>query len=360
MTYTITVKNNSSALATGVLVTDTMPAGVTFVSAASDQGSCTRSGSTVTCRITSLAASASATMTVVLQPTTVGTISNTATVRANEPDTDSSDNSSTENTTITSAADLKVTVSDFKTAVPAGQKDTYSIKIINAGPSSVNGANVTDNFPLIFTGVAFTATESGGASGFTAIGTGNINDTVTLPAGSFITYKATGKVSSAATGTLSNRATVSAPSGVTDSNPANNNATDSDSITYKADLKITVNDGKSAAVAGSKDTYTIVVNNLGPSNISGAVINDTFPSTFTGVIYTASQIGGASGFTATGSGNIHNTVTMPSGSKLTYKATGTISASAQGSISNTATVAAPSGVADPNLANNSASDTDTL
>src|SRR5438105_814504 len=33
MTYTITVKNNSSALATGVLVTDTMPAGVTFVSA---------------------------------------------------------------------------------------------------------------------------------------------------------------------------------------------------------------------------------------------------------------------------------------------------------------------------------------
>ena len=49
---------------------------------------------------------------------------------------------------------------------------------------------------------------------------------------------------------------------------------------------------------------------------------------------------------------------MPSGSKITYKATGTISASATGSISNTATVATPSGVTDPNLANNSATDTD--
>jgi len=51
---------------------------------------------------------------------------------------------------------------------------------------------------------------------------------------------------------------------------------------------------------------------------------------------------------------------MPSGSKITYKAHGTISGSATGTISDTATVTAPSGVADPNLANNSATDTDTL
>jgi hypothetical protein len=51
---------------------------------------------------------------------------------------------------------------------------------------------------------------------------------------------------------------------------------------------------------------------------------------------------------------------MLAGSKITYKATGTISASATGSIANTATVNAPSGVTDPKLANNSATDTDTL
>jgi uncharacterized repeat protein (TIGR01451 family) len=208
--------------------------------------------------------------------------------------------------------------------------------------------------------VSFTATQTGGATAFTASGSGNIADTVNMPAGSKITYKATGKLSAAATGTLSNSAAVTAPAGVSDLNSANNSATDSDSITFKADLKITVTDGRTTAVAGSKNTYTIVVNNLGPSNVSGAVINDTFPSTFTGVTYTATQTGGASGFSAAGSGNIHHTVAMPSGSKITYKATGTISASATGSIANTATVRAPSGVTDPNPANNSATDTDSL
>jgi uncharacterized repeat protein (TIGR01451 family) len=181
-----------------------------------------------------------------------------------------------------------------------------------------------------------------------------------MPPGSSITYKATGKLSAAATGTVSDSATVTAPSGISDPNLANNSATDTDTITFKADLKVTVSDGKTAAIPGTRDTYTIVVTNAGPSNVTGAVIRDTFPSTFTGVTYTATQSGGASGFSASGSGNINNTVKMPAGSKITYKATGTISASATGSISNTATVTSPSGVPDPNTANNSATDTDTL
>ena len=266
----------------------------------------------------------------------------------------------TVNPSTSPTADLNVTVADGKTTIVAGAQNTYTITVTNAGPVAVTGASVTDTFPSIFTGVTFTATQNGGATGFTASGTGNINDTVVLPSGSKITYSAKGKLSSAATGTLSNTATVTLPNGVTDPNPANNSATDSDTITYQADLKVTVSDGKTTAVAGTKDTYTIVVTNAGPSNVAGAVIQDNFPATFTGVTFTATQTGGASGFTAAGSGNIQNTVAMPAGSKITYRATGTISASATGSISNTASATAPSGVTDPNLANNSATDTDAL
>src|SRR5438105_11516182 len=61
LVYTIRVTNNSSALATGVLVTDTMPAGVNFVSVSSTRGSCARSGNIVTCRIPSLAGGTSGT-----------------------------------------------------------------------------------------------------------------------------------------------------------------------------------------------------------------------------------------------------------------------------------------------------------
>jgi len=360
LVYTIRVTNNSAPLATGVVVTDTMPAAVTFVSASSTRGSCTRSGTTVACRIPSLAGGTTATITLIVKPTTPGNIANSVNVAANEPDTNASNNSSTESTTITASSDLKVTVTDSKTTVAAGQKDTYTIKVTNAGPSSVTGATVVDNFPAIFTAVTFTATATNGASGFTASGTGNINNTVTLPASSSVTYKAIGKVSPSAGGTLSNTATVTPPSGANDPNSANNSATDTDTITFKADLKVTVNDNKTTAVAGQKNTYTIAVTNIGPSNVTGAVINDSFPSTFTGVTYTATQTGGASGFSASGSGNINNTVKMPSGSKITYKATGTISASATGSISNTATVTVPNGVTDPIPANNNATDTDTL
>jgi uncharacterized repeat protein (TIGR01451 family) len=253
-----------------------------------------------------------------------------------------------------------LTVSDGKSAAVAGANNIYTIVVSNAGPSYVTGAVVKDTFPSTFTGVTFSATEMGGATGFTVSGSGNIKNTVTMPPGSSITYKATGKLSAAATGTVSNSASVTGPSGISDPDLANNTATDTDAITVKADLKVTVTDGKTSALPGSKNTYTIVVTNAGPSKVSGVVIRDTFPSTFTGVTYTATQSGGASGFSASGNGNISNTVTMPAGSKITYKATGTISPSATQSISNTATVAAPTGVTDPNTANNSATDTDTL
>ena len=360
LTYTIEVGNNSSSLGTGLVVTDMMPSGVSFVSASATLGICTRSVSTVTCRIPSLAAAGVATITLVVKPQSAGTISNAANVVANEPDPDSTNNSSTETTTIAPAADLKISVTDNKTSIAAGSQNVYTIIVNNLGPSAATGAAITDTFPSSFASVTYTATQLGGATGFTASGSGNISDTVNFPAGSKITYTAKGKLSSAATGTLSDNATVTKPADISDPSTANNSATDSDTITFKADLKITVNDGKTAAVAGTKDTYTIVVTNAGPSNVAGAIIQDNFPGTFTGVTFTATQTGGVSGFTPAGSGNIHNTVSMPAGSKITYRATGTISASATGSISNTASATSPGGVPDPILTNNSATDTDTL
>src|SRR5437588_168633 len=250
------------------------------------------------------------------------------------------------------SADLKVTVNDSKTAIVAGARDTYSINVINVGPGAVGGASITDAFPTLFTNVSYTATQLGGAFGFSESGAGNINDTVLMPSGSKITYTAKGKVNPSATGTISNTARVTPPAGVNDPDPGNNTATDTDSVTVKADLKVTVADGRTAAVPGTKNTYTIVVTNAGPSNASGAVVQDIFAATFTGVTFTATETGGATGFSANGSGNINDTVNMPAASKVTYRATGTISASATGSISNTATVTTPNGVTDPNTVNN--------
>jgi hypothetical protein len=68
----------------------------------------------------------------------------------------------------------------------------------------------------------------------TASGSGNINDTVNVPAGGNVTYTLQATISPSATGSLSNTATVTAPNGVTDVNPANNSSTDTDAIVASA------------------------------------------------------------------------------------------------------------------------------
>ena len=103
-----------------------------------------------------------------------------------------------------------------------------------------------------------------------------------------------------------------------------------------------------------------MVTNAGPSNVTGATVADTFPAALTSLTYTATATGNATGFTASGSGSINNTVNMPSGSTITYVVHATLSSSATGSVADTATVTAPAGVTDTNTANNSAADSDTI
>src|SRR5207248_646132 len=63
---------------------------------------------------------------------------------------------------------------------------------------------------------------------------------------------------------------------------------------------------------------------------------------------------------ASGSGNLATTATMRPGAVIVYTVPATVSGSATGTIVNTATVAVPAGTTDPNLANNSANDSDTV
>jgi uncharacterized repeat protein (TIGR01451 family)/CSLREA domain-containing protein len=102
LTYTITATNNGPDTASNVVVSDPLPAGVTFVSASAG---CSESAGTVTCNQASLANSANAifTITVTPQHSVAGTtISNTATVTATEDDP-TTPNSATETTQVNTA-----------------------------------------------------------------------------------------------------------------------------------------------------------------------------------------------------------------------------------------------------------------
>jgi uncharacterized repeat protein (TIGR01451 family) len=253
-------------------------------------------------------------------------------------------------------ADLAITKTDGVNTVVAGGGLTYTITASNAGPDNATGATVSDTFPAVLT-ATWTCVGAGGGT-CTASGSGNISDTVNLPAGGSVTYTASATLSAAATGTLSNTATVSPPGGVSDPTPANNSATDTDTISPQADLFVTKTDGVNTVAAGGSVTYTITASNAGPSNASGATVSDTFPAVLTAT-WTCVGAGGGT-CTASGSGNISDTVNLPAGGSVTYTASATLSAAATGTLSNTATGSPPGGVSDPNLANNSATDTDTI
>jgi uncharacterized repeat protein (TIGR01451 family) len=84
LTYVVTVTNNGPATATQVVMTDTLPASVTFVSVSDPN--CSRIGVTVTCPVNSLANGASATFSITVTPTVAEPVTNNATVSAAQAD----------------------------------------------------------------------------------------------------------------------------------------------------------------------------------------------------------------------------------------------------------------------------------
>jgi uncharacterized repeat protein (TIGR01451 family) len=91
VTWTMVVKNNGPDTDTGVTIADPMPAGNTFVSATTSQGTCT-GGAILSCNVGTMAAGASVTITLVTTPSTVGAQTNTVTVVGSRPETNTANN----------------------------------------------------------------------------------------------------------------------------------------------------------------------------------------------------------------------------------------------------------------------------
>ncbi|HKZ17981.1 MAG TPA: S8 family serine peptidase [Geobacteraceae bacterium] len=105
LTYTLTTLNLGPSTATGVTLTDILPANTLFVSASDG---CSQSGDTVTCAQGSLAAGNSAAVTIVVRPQAAGTLNNSASVSSDASDPVSGNNAAATDTTVTAAPPVAV------------------------------------------------------------------------------------------------------------------------------------------------------------------------------------------------------------------------------------------------------------
>lgn len=130
-------------------------------------------------------------------------------------------------------------------------------------------------------------------------------------------------------------------------------------VVVDADLSVTKTDGQTTVTPGSTVVYTIEVGNAGPSLAVDAQVTDVFPPELESCSWTCAPGAGAA-CTPTGAGSINDTIDLAPGGVAAYTATCTVAIGATGSISNTVTVTPSASTTDPNLSDNSATDTDTV
>jgi uncharacterized repeat protein (TIGR01451 family) len=267
MQYVITVNNAGPSVARDVLVSDTLPAGVSFVSVTPSQGTCTNGQPTardLRCGLGNVASGGSATITVVVfvaPDVAPGTILfNQAVVSSSTADPDNDDVRDSVSTLVETSADLSVVKNGTHNPVTAGNQLTYTITATNAGPSTAQNVLLTDTLPAGTTFVS--GVDGNGATVCTLVQ----SDTVVCALGSlapgqsksvFLTVRVSPSVP---TGTvLTNTVTVS--STTPDPNLGNNTANRQTDVVTSADLWLDKTGVRRSGNPAPMAVYTLTVHN---------------------------------------------------------------------------------------------------
>ncbi|MGI8907592.1 MAG: hypothetical protein ACR2IE_14000 [Candidatus Sumerlaeaceae bacterium] len=288
--YTITVRNLSSETANGVVVTDPLPAGLRFNYASvssSPEGSWSvvNDGSNPSGNVTlvgnlgAIPAGARATFVIATTPLVGATAaSNTACVDFAGGDPDFTNNCATASVQIIggtgSGADLSLVMSSTVTTATQGTSVTYSLRVVNGGPSTATGVTINDTLPasVSYTGEFHT---QGNVTRNGNVITANIG---TLGAGRVATVNIS--VIPTTVGTISNTAQVVPLA--TDPDTSNNSSTKQITVTAAnpatvANVGITKTANPSPGNVGSPLSYTLQVNNAGPAVAANVQIQDMLP-----------------------------------------------------------------------------------
>jgi uncharacterized repeat protein (TIGR01451 family) len=332
--FTLTVTNNGPNNATGVVVSDFLPTGLSYVS---DDGGGAYVPGTGLWTVGALANGASATLHITATVDSTDAIDNIASIAAAAPLDPNAANDTAQSALLAPrSADLHLTFGANVASVNPGGSIVYTLTVKNLGQDPAYSVDVQEDFPAFpaLNPTTFTASQGvyNPATGHWDLASLEVGNTATL------TFTVTAPNFA---GTLVDNASTSSAKSVSraaDPNPADNTA----SAVVQVLSPATVTATKSVAgsfVEGGAITYTVVLSNSGAfdqQNNSGPELTDVLPGQLTLV--------NASATSGTATANVGtNTVTwdgvVPAGGSVTITIHATVkTGTALQTVSNQATV----------------------
>ncbi|KAB8140778.1 DUF11 domain-containing protein [Chloroflexia bacterium SDU3-3] len=276
VTYYLDYSNRGGVAAANVTIADTVPSQITGVTWACETGcSASGSGNAISIAIGTLAAGATGRVRVTGTATTAlarEDFTNTATIRTDTPETDTSNN--------TSAVPGAVWTSDVQLikqmppTAAAGAVFTATLTYQNSGPAPAAGVQLVDTLPTgtSYLSATLTPTSISGQTLTWNLGTlaAGTRGTITL------TLRSDAALAAGTAITNTGKVTTTTP----DRTPGNNTSTSTTILVTRADLAIQKT-GPAQVTAGDDLDYTLSYRNSGPSLARGVVITDTLPSDLT-------------------------------------------------------------------------------
>ncbi len=272
ITYTITVTNNGPDTATGVTLINTLPVGVKLGSV--EPNSCRNEVNEITCVLGTLEPDQAAQITVnVTAPAVIGTgtLTNTATVTADQADTNAANNTASKTTQLVEfipSVDLEVGITTEPEFVNVGSALTYTVTVTNNGPESATGITLTGTFSG--EDVNYNASNSDSRCTHNdktvtcQVTNLNANDTTEIPI----------QITTTTVGTITFTANVAG----TEADPTSTNNQASVDKTVEAlefDLVLfnAVATPSTAVAVGTDITYTVIINNESETTVNGVTLS---------------------------------------------------------------------------------------
>ena len=286
-TYTLSVTNQGTEVATGIQVVDLLPIDRLQFISTDDPGNVTYNVLTGqldwtpggTLGFTPGSNTIQLQVTVQVHSTvTAGMVQivNSASVTHDDIEPTPVDNSSTDTNTLVAAPDYEITIDDGQVTVSPGDPLTYTVTVRNVGNQDGTGVMVTDAFPTnVLTNVM--ASSGGIVDNVAGTVTWNVGS---LAAGDTVVYTVSADVRSPVAAGIDDFTSTAHVNddgaNGPDPTPLNNSDTDTDTLAASPDYQITIDDGQTVAPAGSSLVYTLNAENVGNQDGTGVVVTSSY------------------------------------------------------------------------------------